>query len=241
MTRLDGRQHDQMRPVRIVPDFVSVADGSVLIEVGSTRVICTATLEAGVPNFLRGTGKGWVTCEYGMLPRSTIVRTPRESARGRVSGRTHEIQRLIGRALRAVTDLNALPDRTVIVDCDAIQADGGTRTASITGAFVALSLAFGRLMKQGDFKTSPLKSYLAATSVGIVDGAVLLDLNYEEDARAEVDMNVVLTGAGEFVEVQASAEHRTFRDEQFRALLELGCKGVASLIEMQKSIAPISS
>ncbi len=228
-----------MRPVRIVPDFVPTAEGSVLIEVGSTRVICTASIEAGVPTFLRGSGKGWVTGEYGMLPRSTQSRTRRESSRGRISGRTHEIQRLIGRSLRAVTELGALPDRTVIVDCDAIQADGGTRTASITGAFVALSLAFNRLVKQGGLKSSPLKDYLAATSVGIVDGLAMLDLNYEEDSRAEVDMNLVLTGAGRFVELQASAEQRAFDDAQLQQLLALGRRGVESLIELEKAVAPL--
>ncbi len=241
MTRTDGRQPDQMRLVRITPNFISTAEGSVLIEVGGTRVICTASLEAGVPQFLRGSGKGWVTSEYGMLPRSTQIRTPRESSRGRLSGRTHEIQRLIGRSLRAVTDLDSFGDRTVWVDCDVIQADGGTRTASITGAFVAMALAFDRLVQQGDLKSSPLKDYVAATSVGIVDSTLLLDLIYEEDSRAEVDMNLVLTGSGRFIEVQATAEHRPFDDAQLQQLLALGRRGVESLIELQKAVAPLRS
>ena len=228
-----------MRPVRIVPDFVPTAEGSALIEVGSTRVICTATLDAGVPGFLRGSGKGWVTGEYGMLPRSTQIRTPRESTRGRISGRTHEIQRLIGLSLRAVTDLGSFGERTVFLDCDTIQADGGTRTAAITGAFVAMALAFHRLVKQGDMKKSPLKDYLAATSVDIVDGTVMLDLNYQEDSRAQADMNLVLTGGGRFVELQVAAEHGAFDDAQLQQMLELGRRGVASLIELQKAVAPL--
>ncbi len=230
-----------MRPVRITPDFLPTAEGSALIEVGRTRVLCTASLEAGVPPFLRGTGKGWVTAEYGMLPRSTLMRTPREVTKGRLGGRTHEIQRLIGRALRAVTDLDMLAERSIIVDCDAIEADGGTRTASITGAWVAMSLAFNRLVQQGDLKKSPLQNYLAAVSGGIVDGAVVLDLNYEEDSRAEVDMNLVLTGSGEFVELQATAEHRAFGGEQLQQLLDMGRRAVVELVEMQKSVAPLKA
>lgn len=239
--RTDGRRPDQMRPVRITPDYLPTAEGSALIEVGRTRVLCTASLEAGVPPFLRGSGKGWVTAEYGMLPRSTLMRTPREVTKGRLGGRTHEIQRLIGRALRAVTDLDALAERSIIVDCDAIEADGGTRTAAITGAWVAMSLAFNRLIKAGDLKKSPLKDHLAAVSAGIVDGAVVLDLNYEEDSRAEVDMNLVLTGSGEFVELQATAEHRPFGDAQLQQLLDMGRRAVRDLVEMQKSIAPLKA
>src|SRR5882762_9401931 len=195
--RADGRTAEQMRPLKITPDFISTAEGSVLIELGNTRVICTASIDDGVPRFLKGSGKGWVTSEYGMLPR--------EAARGKQSGRTLEIQRLIGRSLRAVTDQEALGERTVWIDCDVIQADGGTRTASITGAFVALALAFERLTAAGILKSSPLIDTVAATSVGIVDDRALLDLAYEEDSRAEVDMNVVMTGSGDFVEIQATA------------------------------------
>src|ERR1700688_1959162 len=193
-----------MRSVKITPDFITVAEGSVLIEIGQTRVICTATLDAGVPSFLKGSGKGWVTGEYGMLPRATEQRTARESSRGRQSGRTLEIARLIGRSLRAVTDVAKLGERTIWLDCDVIQADGGTRTASITGAFVALAMALERMVAAGMLKSSPLIDSVAATSVGIVDDEPLLDLAYEEDSRAQVDMNVVMTGDGRFVEVQAS-------------------------------------
>ena len=237
--RNDGRQPDKMRPVRIVPNFISTAEGSALIEVGGTRVICTATLDSGVPHFLRGSGKGWVTSEYGMLPRATTTRTPRESSRGRLSGRTQEIQRLIGRSLRAVTDLAAFGERTVWLDCDVIQADGGTRTASITGACVALALAFDRIVQQGDLPYSPLTDYVAAVSVGIVDGSLLLDLNYEEDSSAEVDMNLVLTGAGRLVEVQATAEQRAFDEDQLQRLLALGRAGVEALVEQQKALVPL--
>ena len=193
-----------MRPVHLEPDFLPTAEGSVLIAVGHTRVICTATVEETVPGFLRNTGKGWVTSEYSMLPRATLTRTARESAKGRISGRTHEIQRLIGRSLRAVVDLKLLGERTIYLDCDVLQADGGTRTASITGAYVALGLALQRLVHAGTLSKLPLRDYVAATSVGIVNGVASLDLNYEEDSRAEVDMNVVMTGAGKFVELQAT-------------------------------------
>ena len=237
--RSDGRQLNKMRPVRIVPNFIPTAEGSALIEVGGTRVICTATLDSGVPHFLRGSGKGWVTSEYGMLPRATLSRTPRESSRGRLSGRTQEIQRLIGRSLRAVTDLAAFGERTVWLDCDVIQADGGTRTASITGAWVALALAFDCIVQQGDLPYSPLTDYVAAVSVGIVDGSLMLDLNYEEDSSAEVDMNLVLTGAGRLVEVQATAEQRAFDEDQLQRLLALGRAGVETLVEHQKALAPL--
>ena len=237
--RTDGRQHDQMRPVGIVPNFIRTAEGSALIEVGGTRVICTATLDAGVPHFLRGSGKGWVTGEYGMLPRATLTRTPREASRGRLSGRTQEIQRLIGRSLRAVTNLAAFGERTVWLDCDVIQADGGTRTASITGACVALALAFEQLVQQGDLPSSPLTDYVAAVSVGIVDGTPMLDLNYEEDSHAEVDMNLVLTGAGRLVEVQATAEQQPFDESQLQQLLALGRQGVETLMKQQKAAAPL--
>jgi ribonuclease PH len=238
--RVDGRAPDNLRPVKITPDFVSNAEGSVLIETGQTRVIVTATIEDGVPAFLKGTGKGWVTGEYGMLPRSTEERTPREAARGRQSGRTLEIQRLIGRTLRAATDLKALGERTVLLDCDVIQADGGTRTASITGAFVALALALERIVAAGMLRSVPLIDSVAATSVGIVDEELLLDLNYEEDSRAEVDMNVVMTGSGEFVEVQASAEGRTYTSRELQDLLELAAGGIARLTEVQQELLHMS-
>jgi ribonuclease PH len=222
--------------VKITPDFISSAEGSVLIETGQTRVIVTATVDDGVPTFLRGTGKGWVTGEYGMLPRSTEERTPREAARGRQSGRTLEIQRLIGRTLRAATDLKALGERTVLLDCDVIQADGGTRTASITGAFVALGLALERVVAAGILRSVPLIDSVAATSVGIVGDELLLDLNYEEDSRAEVDMNVVMTGSGEFVEVQASAEGRPYTSRELHDMLELAVGGIDRLTEVQQEL-----
>lgn len=236
--RPDGRAADQMRPVKFTPDFVPVAEGSVLIEIGQTRVICTATLDDGVPPFLKGSGKGWVTAEYGMLPRATEQRTQRESTRGKQSGRTLEIARLIGRSLRAVTDQKKLGERTVWCDCDVIQADGGTRTASITGAFVAMSLAFERMVAAGIMKSVPLLDSVAATSVGLVSGGPALDLCYEEDSAAEVDMNVVMTGSGKFVEVQATAEGRPFAGEELDQLLELASGGIRSLTEHQRSLVP---
>jgi ribonuclease PH len=237
--RPDGRARDQMRLVKLTPDFVPTAEGSVLIEIGQTRVICTATLDDGVPSFLKGTGKGWVTAEYGMLPRATEQRTPRESSRGRQSGRTLEISRLIGRSLRAVTDQQQLGERTVWLDCDVIQADGGTRTASITGAFVALALAFERMVAAGILKSVPLLDSVAATSVGLILGEPVLDLCYEEDSSAEVDMNVVMTGGGRFVEVQATAEGRPFAANELDMLLDLAAGGIQSLIEHQRSLVPI--
>ena len=197
--RSDNRATDQLRPVNVVPDYITTAEGSALIEVGNTRVICTASIEEAVPAWMRNSGKGWITGEYGMLPRSTLTRTPREASRGRIGGRTHEIQRLIGRALRAVVDLGRLGERTVWIDCDVIQADGGTRTASITGSFIALGLAMQKLVEAGTLTAAPIRDFVAATSVGIVDGEILLDLNYEEDARAEVDLNFVMTGSKKIV------------------------------------------
>jgi ribonuclease PH len=233
--RSDGRAANEMRPIKLTPDFISTAEGSVLIESGHTRVITTVTVDDGVPGFLKGSGKGWITSEYGMLPRSTDERTPRESTRGRQSGRTLEIQRLIGRTLRAVVDLKALGERTLWVDCDVIQADGGTRTASITGGYVALALAFQRLVAAGILRNVPLRDSVAATSVGIVDDELLLDLAYDEDSRAQVDMNVVMTGRGSFVEVQASAEGREFSDEELHNLLDLASEGIRNLTEIQQS------
>ena len=234
--RVDGRTADQMRPLKITPDFISTAEGSVLIELGNTRVICTATVDDGVPGFLKGSGKGWVTSEYGMLPRATEERTPREAARGKQSGRTLEIQRLIGRSLRAVTDQEALGERTVWLDCDVIQADGGTRTASVTGAFVALALALERMVSAGMIRSVPLIDSVAATSVGIVDDQLLLDLAYEEDSRAQVDMNVVMTGGGRFVEVQASAEGRPYTERELHDLITLASGGIRRLVEAQQEL-----
>jgi ribonuclease PH len=227
-----------MRPLKITPDFISTAEGSVLIELGKTRVICTATVDDGVPSFLKGSGKGWVTSEYGMLPRATEERTSREAVRGKQSGRTQEIQRLIGRSLRAVTDQEALGERTVWVDCDVIQADGGTRTAAITGGLVALGLAFERMAAAGIWKSSPLIDTVAATSVGIVDDRALLDLVYEEDSRAEVDMNVVMTGSGHFVEIQATAEGRPFSGSEMQDLLALAAASIRRLTEEQRALLP---
>ncbi len=234
--RSDNRAPDQLRPITLHPDYVSTAEGSVLIEVGNTRVICTASVEETIPSFLRNSGRGWVTAEYGMLPRATLTRTARESARGRIGGRTHEIQRLIGRSLRAVTDLEKLGERSVLIDCDVIQADGGTRTASITGAFVALALALGKLVQAGTLRALPLRDFVAAVSVGIVDGHPLLDLNYEEDSRADVDMNFVMTAADKFVELQATAEHQVFDDAQLQAMIELARQGIKALLEKQQAV-----
>jgi ribonuclease PH len=237
--RIDKRKADEMRPVEIATGYLKTAEGSCLISVGNTQVLCAASVEDSVPPFLRNSGKGWVTAEYAMLPRATSRRTPREVAKGRPSGRTHEIQRLIGRSLRSVTDMAALGERTIMLDCDVLQADGGTRTASITGAFVALSLALRQLMAFGVMKTMPLRDYLAATSVGLVRGAPMLDLCYEEDSQADVDMNVVMTGGGRFVEVQATAEHDPFDDGQMEHLLALARSGIARLVELQKKAAPL--
>lgn len=234
--RPDGRRPDQLRPVRIIPDFLVHAEGSVLVETGLTRVVCTVSLEDKVPQFLRGSGKGWLTSEYGMLPRSTGTRMVREVTKGRASGRTQEIQRLIGRALRSVVDLEALGERTLLIDCDVIQADGGTRTASITGAFVALGLALDKLRRDGLLERPVLSDYLAAVSVGIVGGTPLLDLNYEEDVAAEVDMNVVMTGQGRFVEVQGTAEKTPFTRSRLDHLLDLGWSGIRSLVEVQRTV-----
>jgi ribonuclease PH len=238
--RSDGRAPDQMRPVKLTPDFVPVAEGSVLIEIGQTRVICTATVDDGVPSFLKGSGKGWVTGEYGMLPRATEQRTARESARGRQSGRTLEIARLIGRSLRAIVDQQKLGERTVWLDCDVIQADGGTRTASITGSFIALSMALERLVAAGMLRSVPLTDSVAATSVGLVLGEPVLDLCYEEDSRAEVDMNVVMTGSGRFVEIQATAEGRPFAGDELDRLLSLASGGIRTLTEHQRALVPVN-
>ncbi|MEI1422426.1 ribonuclease PH [Bacillus cabrialesii] len=235
--RHDGRQHDELRPITFDLDFISHPEGSVLITAGNTKVICNASVEDRVPPFLRGGGKGWITAEYSMLPRATNQRTIRESSKGKISGRTMEIQRLIGRALRAVVDLEKLGERTIWIDCDVIQADGGTRTASITGAFLAMAIAIGKLVKAGTIKTNPITDFLAAISVGIdKEQGILLDLNYEEDSSAEVDMNVIMTGSGRFVELQGTGEEATFSREDLNGLLGLAEKGIQELIDKQKEV-----
>jgi ribonuclease PH len=234
--RSDKRPADQLRETRLTPHYLEHAEGSVFIETGRTKVICAASVEDRVPPFLRNTGKGWVTAEYGMLPRSTSTRTQRESTAGKVGGRTQEIQRLIGRSLRSVTNLHALGERTIWIDCDVIQADGGTRTASITGAYVALALALDTLRKRDLIKTIPLSDYVAATSVGIVDGEALLDLAYDDDCRAEVDMNVVKTGDGRFIEVQGTAEAMPFGRAALTTLLDLAEIGIRQLVDKQRAI-----
>jgi len=234
--RLDGRKNTELRPLRITPSYIKTADGSVLIEVGNTRVICTAKLEERVPPFLRNTGKGWITAEYGMLPGSSQIRIGRESARGRIGGRTHEIQRLIGRSLRAIAALQDFGERTVWIDCDVIQADGGTRTASITGAYVALAEAVRGWIDRGIVNADPIRDAVAAVSVGIVDGKAMLDLSYEEDSQAHVDMNFVMTGGGKFVEVQGTAEGVPFTKAQMERMTELAQKGIRELLKAQKNI-----
>jgi ribonuclease PH len=233
--RPDGRQPDQMRPVRIIPKYLAHAEGSALIELGQTIVLCALSVEDRLPPFLRGSGSGWVTAEYGMLPRSTLTRSPREAALGRVGARTHEIQRLIGRSLRAVTKLDLLGERTLTVDCDVIQADGGTRTAAITGAYVALRQACELLLQRGAIAATPLRCPVAATSAGVVDSVPLLDLCYDEDARAEVDFNVVMTADGELVEVQGTGESHPFSRQAMNELVDLAEKGIRRLFEAQRN------
>lgn len=235
MPRIDGRANDALRPVRITIGYLSFAEGSTLIEMGNTRVLCAVSLEDRVPPFLRDSGTGWVTAEYSMLPRSTQTRTPREAAQGRVSGRSHEIQRLIGRSLRAVTDMRLLGERTLTVDCDVLQADGGTRTAAITGAYVALAQAAHMLVEKQLVRFHPLKGAVAACSVGVVDSEELLDLCYEEDSHAEVDFNVVMTGDGNFVEVQGTAEGKPFSRGTMDSLLNLARAGIRQLLDAQES------
>jgi ribonuclease PH len=239
--RSDGRAANEARPLKITTNYLLTAEGSVLIEVGHTRVLCAATVESSVPPFLRNTGKGWVTAEYSMLPRATATRTQREVSKGRPSGRTHEIQRLIGRSLRSAVDLKALGERSITVDCDVIQADGGTRTAAITGSYIALAMAVGMLVKHKVIPKNPLLDALAATSVGIVGGVSLLDLCYEEDARAQVDMNVVMTSAGKFVELQATAEKTAFDDAQMIELIGLARRGIMELLVAQQEALEILS
>src|SRR5947208_5022636 len=234
--RTDKRESADLRTVEIVTGELVTAEGSALIKVGNTHVLCAASVEDTVPPFLRNSGKGWVTAEYSMLPRATSKRTPREVNKGRPSGRTHEIQRLIGRSMRSVVDMNILGERTVMLDCDVLQADGGTRTASITGAFVAMAIAFRQLMQYAQLKRMPIRDYVAATSVGLVGGVPMLDLCYEEDSQADVDMNVVMTGAGKFVEVQATAEHSPLDDAQMVQMMDLARAGISELVLRQKEI-----
>ena len=234
--RPGGRTPTQLRALTLTPGFVQTAEGSVLVSFGNTRVLTNATIEQGVPGWLRNSGRGWVTAEYSMLPRSTVTRTPRESERGKIGGRTHEIQRLIGRSLRSVVDMHLLGERTVILDCDVIQADGGTRTAAITGAAVALALALNALVKAGTLKASPLKQLVAATSVGIVGGKPLLDLCYEEDSAAEVDMNVVMTADGGLIETQATAEKGSFSRAELNALIDLAEGGLKEIFAAQRAV-----
>jgi ribonuclease PH len=234
--RTDGRGTEVLRPVKITRNYLKHAEGSVLIEMGDTKVICSASIEERVPQFLRNTGKGWVTAEYSMLPRSTHTRTSRDSLTGRGGGRAFEIQRLIGRSLRSVTDLTGFGERTIWIDCDVIQADGGTRTASITGAYVALVDAFRKMVKDGLIEKVPIKGAVAAISVGKVDGRVLLDLNYEEDSKAQVDMNVVMTGDGKFVEIQGTAEESVFAKEEMDKLTKVAGKGIKKLTKIQKEV-----
>lgn len=232
--RPDNRAADELRKVKLRRHYIKVAEGSVLIEVGGTKVICNASIEKKVPPFLKGKGKGWVTAEYSMLPRSTSTRTSRESSKGKVGGRTHEIQRLIGRSMRSIIDLEALGEMTIWLDCDVIQADGGTRTASITGAFVALKDAVAFALRTGLIVNDPIRDYVAAVSVGIVDGEPRLDLEYAEDSIAEVDMNVVMTGSGKFIEIQGTAETEPFDNKQFQKMLHLANSGISELIAIQK-------
>ena len=234
--RSDGRLDEQLRPTRITPNYLIHAEGSVLVESGKTKVICTASVEDRVPPFRRNSGKGWVTAEYGMLPRATTTRTQREASSGRVGGRTQEIQRLIGRSLRAVTKMEELGERTITLDCDVIQADGGTRTASITGAFVALVLAVNKMREQDTLRTMPIQDYVAATSVGIVEGMPMLDLAYVEDSKADVDMNIIKTGAGLYIELQGTAEAMPFGREALNRLLDLGDTGIRQLIALQRGL-----
>ncbi len=239
--RSDGRKPKQLRTIKISPNYLKTADGSVLIEMGDTKVICTAKLEERVPPFLRNSGKGWITAEYGMLPGSSQARIGRESSRGKVGGRTHEIQRLIGRSLRAITDLANLGERTVWIDCDVIQADGGTRTASITGAYVSLCEAIRSWQKRGVMAQEPIKDSVAAVSIGIVDGKILLDLCYDEDSKADVDMNFVMTGSGKFVEIQGTAESAPFTKKQMDKMSEIAQQGIKELLKAQKQALAFTS
>lgn len=232
MQRNDGRGIDKIRKVNIAPNYIKYAEGSCMIELGNTRVVCAASVDENVPPFLKGSGTGWVTAEYGMLPRSCATRIPRKKD----SGRTYEIQRLIGRSLRAITEMKNLGERTIWIDCDVIQADGGTRTASITGSFIALSFALNKLKKDNLINRIPIKDYVAAISAGMLNGGLLLDLSYDEDSKADLDMNIVMTGSGEFIEIQGTAERKTFNKEQMDKLLALAKKGIEELIDIQRNM-----
>lgn len=234
MARFDGRQNDALRTVKMTKDYIMHPQGSVLIEMGHTKVICTAMIEEKVPPFLKGSGTGWITAEYGMLPGSTQTRKIRDAAKGKIDGRSMEIQRLIGRALRSVVDLEKLGERTIWIDCDVIQADGGTRTAAITGSFVALMSAFQKLIDQGSLEAAPITDYVAAVSVGVHNNEVILDLCYEEDSKAEVDMNLVMTGSGKFIEIQGTGEERPFDQDELTQMLAVGNKGIRELMAIQK-------
>lgn len=234
--RIDGRRNDEIRTIKIDPNYIIHPDGSCLVEIGLTKVLCCATLEERVPPFLKGTGQGWITAEYGMLPASTQVRTAREASRGRPSGRSQEIQRLIGRSLRSVVDTSLFPDKTLWVDCDVVQADGGTRCASITGAFVAMGIAFDNLLKRKIIDSNPVKSRLGAISVGIINGEKVVDLKYEEDSIAEVDMNIVMTSDGRYIEIQGTAEKKAFSKKDLDDMLALAAKGIDAIFEIQKQI-----
>lgn len=234
MTRSDGRRSNELRKIKITDNYIKYAEGSCLVEIGDTKVITTASVEDGVPPFLRGKGKGWITAEYSMIPRSCKTRVQREAAKGKLGGRTHEIQRLIGRSMRSVANMNVIGERTVWMDCDVIQADGGTRCASITGSFISLTLALAKLREDGIIKEIPLSDYVAAVSVGIVDGKPVLDLNYDEDSTAEVDMNIIMTGSGRFIEIQGTAEKQPFGKKDMNALITLAAKGIEDLVAAQK-------
>lgn len=236
MTRQDGRKNNELRPLKITKDYIKYAEGSCLVELGNTKVIVTASVEDGVPPFLRGSGSGWITAEYGMIPRSCKSRVPREASKGRLGGRTHEIQRLVGRSLRAVTDVSKLGERTIWLDCDVVQADSGTRCASITGSFIALALALEKMKKNSILKNIPLSDYVAAISVGIINGEPVLDLDYDEDSKAEVDMNVAMTGKGKFIEVQGTAERAPFKKEDLNKMTSLAEKGIQEIVQMQKKV-----
>ncbi|MEN3033402.1 MAG: ribonuclease PH [Aquificaceae bacterium] len=239
--RPDGRKPGELRPIRIIRDYLKHPEGSVLVEFGNTKVICTVSIQDGVPPFLKGKGQGWITAEYGMLPRSTHTRNTRESVQGRISGRTHEIQRMIGRAMRTALDLTKIGERTFWIDCDVLQADGGTRTASVTGSFVALCDAVIKLYESGQISTTPIKDFVAAVSVGLVDSKICLDLNYDEDSVAQLDMNVVATGSGRISEVHSMGEEHSCTKEEFDKLLNLALAGIQQLIELQKAFYSINS
>lgn len=236
MTRPDGRRADELRKVKVTKNYIKYAEGSCLIEFGNTKVIATASVEEGVPSFMRGQGKGWVTAEYGMIPRSCKTRVQREASKGKLGGRTQEIQRLIGRSMRSVTDMSKLGERTIWLDCDVIQADSGTRCASITGSFIALILALQKMKAEGTIEAVPISDYVAAISVGVAGGKPILDLDYEEDANAEVDMNVVMTGSGKFIEIQGTAEREPFSKEKMEILLKLAKKGIEELVVIEKKV-----